>query len=164
MRIGKLAAKAGVSIQTIRFYERQQLLPNPERTEAGYRIFDDQDLHQLRFIRQAKEFGFSLDEIREILRMRERGKCPCADVIAIAETHLERTERQIRQLQIFARELNRAIKHWKASGERRLSADVICNLIERTIQSVPTERSERKQGVNNGKQAQRGSAGRRDVF
>jgi DNA-binding transcriptional MerR regulator len=135
MRIGEFASHAGVSVQTVRFYERQKLLPDPERSESGYRIYDDEDLHRLRFIRHAKGFGFSLDEIRDILKMREQGQCPCNDVISIAEQHLQRTQRQIRQLRTFASELTRAVARWKASGDRKLSADVICTLIERTMET-----------------------------
>ena len=81
MQIGEMAKKGGVSIQTIRFYERRGLLPSPPRKESGYRLYGQADLKRLLFIRQAKALGFSLDEIRTILRMRERGQCPCASVL-----------------------------------------------------------------------------------
>src|SRR2546428_8659491 len=135
MRIGELAARAGVSVQTVRFYEREKLLPTPERTESGYRVYGDEDLRRLRFIRQAKALGFSLVEIREILRMRGRGECPCGEVISIAEKHLRRAGTQIRQLQSFTRELNRTVKQWKDSGESTLSADAMCILIERSLKT-----------------------------
>jgi DNA-binding transcriptional MerR regulator len=133
MQIGKLAKTAGVSVQTVRFYERQGLLPDPGRTDSGYRRYTDAQVRQLRFIRQAKALGFSLEEIREILRTRGRGQCPCGKVISLAERHLQNVEGQIRHLETFRRELSKALKQWKPSGARQVSADAFCVLIERTM-------------------------------
>lgn len=68
MQIGELAKQAGVCIQTIRFYERRKLLPEPARTESGYRQYRPDELKGLQFVRQTKALGFSLDEIRDIIR------------------------------------------------------------------------------------------------
>ncbi len=133
MKIGELAKKASVGIQTIRFYERQGLLPDPGRTDSGYRLFTDAHLRQLRFIRQAKALGFALEEIKGILRMRGRGQCPCGKVISVAEHHLQNVNGQIRQLENFRRELSKALKQWKRSGARQVSADAFCVLIERAM-------------------------------
>src|SRR5438552_16510410 len=88
MQIGELAKETRVTVQTVRFYERRGLMPQPLRRESGYRDFGEGDLRRLEFIRHAKALGFSLQEIREILRMRERGQCPCTDVTKMAERHL----------------------------------------------------------------------------
>jgi DNA-binding transcriptional MerR regulator len=133
VKIGELAKKASVGIQTIRFYERQGLLPDPGRTDSGYRRYTEAHLKQLRFIRQAKALGFSLEEIRDILRMRGRGQCPCGKVISLAERHLQSVESQIRRLEDFRRELSKALKQWMRSGARQVSADAFCVLIERTM-------------------------------
>lgn len=125
--------KGGVSVQTVRFYERQGLLPDPGRKESGYRVYGERDLRRLLFIRHAKDLGFSLDEIREILRMRGRGQCPCSTVLRLAGQHLQTVERQLEQLSRFRDELRRAILQWKRSGQQRLSADAFCALIENTI-------------------------------
>ena len=135
MQIGELAQQADVSVQTIRFYERRKLLPEPVRKESGYREYGEGELKQLRFIRQAKSLGFSLDEIREIIRSRGRGQCPCTDVIAMAEHHLHEVTEQIDKLEKFKEELNRSIKHWKRAGKQTLSAGAICTLIERTMET-----------------------------
>ncbi|MGH9771169.1 MAG: MerR family transcriptional regulator, partial [Candidatus Acidiferrales bacterium] len=92
MQIGELAKRSGASVTTIRFYERKGLLPEPQRKESGFRAYNSEALHRLQFIRQAKALGFSLDEVCEILRMGERSKCPCDDVIAIAQRHLHAVE------------------------------------------------------------------------
>ncbi|MGH7743580.1 MAG: heavy metal-responsive transcriptional regulator [Candidatus Dormibacteria bacterium] len=133
MTIGQLAKQVGVNVQTVRFYERRGLLPDPTRKESGYRIYSPDDLHRLRFIRHAKTLGFSLNEIATILRMREKGKCPCGEVTKIGEGHLQDLEEQIERLQRFHAELSRAVKTWKRLGEQRVSADAICVLIERTM-------------------------------
>jgi len=133
MQIGELAKKAGVNVQTVRFYERRKLLPEPPRKESGYRLYSEPDLRRLAFIRQAKTLGFSLKEIQEILRMRERGQCPCLDVTKIAEKHLRQVGLQIKQLQRFYAELSRRVKTWKRSGKQNISGDAICVLIERTM-------------------------------
>lgn len=133
MQIGKLAKQAGVSVQTVRFYERQGLLPDPGRTDSGYRVYTEAELRQLRFIRQAKALGFSLEEIRNILRMRGRGQCPCGKVISLAERRLQNVEGQIRQLEAFRHELSKALKRWRRSGARRVSGEAFCVLIERAM-------------------------------
>lgn len=139
MQIGELAKRGGVTVQTVRFYERSRLLAEPARKESGYRDYSQDDIHRLRFIRQAKALGFSLDEIRDILEMQARGKCPCVDVIKMARHHLEEVETQIRNLAKFRSELTRAVKAWEQSGEKRLSADAFCVLIERTMEKSPKE-------------------------
>ena len=133
MQIGELANRARVNIQTIRFYEREKLLPPPARRPSGYRVYSDHDLRRLRFIRQAKELGFSLEEIREILRMRAQGACPCERVISVAERHLGEIRLTIRQLAGFEKELARALKKWRNSGQPKLAANEFCALIERAI-------------------------------
>jgi MerR family mercuric resistance operon transcriptional regulator len=133
MQIGDLAEQAGVNVQTVRFYERRKLLPEPPRTHSGYREYGEQELKQLRFIRQAKTLGFTLDEIRDILRSRGRGQCPCTDVIAIAERHLRDVREQIEILEKFEKELTTAVGQWKKAGKQSVEAGAICTLIERTM-------------------------------
>jgi MerR family copper efflux transcriptional regulator len=136
MQIGELAKLSGVTVQTVRFYERSKLLPEPQRKESGYRVYSEPDLKRLLFVRQAKSLGFSLEEIRDILRMRDRGRCPCGEVIGIAERHLQSVEQQITQLSKFRDGLNQELNHWKKSGKQTISVDAICVLIERTLESV----------------------------
>jgi MerR family transcriptional regulator, copper efflux regulator len=115
MRIGDLAKQGGVTVQTVRFYERMNLLPPPARRPSGYRIYSGDDLHRLRFIRQAKALGFSLDEICEILEMRAQGVCPCAQVIDLAEKHLSEIRQTIRRLTSFEKGLTPALMGWRKS-------------------------------------------------
>jgi len=142
MQIGELAKQAGVKVETLRFYERQGLLPSPARTESGYRQYSADDLRRLRFIQQAKSLGFSLREIKDVLRARGRGECPCTDVVAIAEHHLQETTEQITKLTLFRKELSEAIKTWKRTKPTKLSPGALCVLIERTLDQ-PKRRSKR---------------------
>jgi DNA-binding transcriptional MerR regulator len=133
MQIGELARRAHVNIQTVRFYERQKLLPQPARKPSGYRIYGEAELRRLLFIRQAKELGFSLEEVREILAMRARGACPCGRVVSLAKRHLESIRETIRKLAGFEKELGRAVRKWKRAGQPRLAANEFCTLIERAM-------------------------------
>jgi DNA-binding transcriptional MerR regulator len=133
VQIGELAKRAGVTVQAVRFYERRGLLPSPARKDSGYRIFGEGDLRRMQFIRQAKCLGFSLDEIRSVLWMSERGACPCQEVVSIAERHLAEAEQQISYLVRFRNELSRTLTQWRKSKRRTVPGDAICALIERTV-------------------------------
>jgi len=145
MQIGEMARRLGVNIQTIRFYEREKLLPSPPRKPSGYRVYSEEDLRRLHFIRQAKALGFRLEEIREILRMRAQGACPCGRVVSLGERDLLEIRKTIRRLAGFEKELARALKKWKNSGQPKLAADEFCTLIERAMDT-------RKKSRNNAQQ------------
>lgn len=109
LTIGAVARQAGVGIDTIRYYEREGLLPPPRRRVSGYRDYDAGVIERLRFIRRAKELGFTLDEIRELLalsRDRERG---VENVKHRAEARLGEVEQRIRELQRVKRGLKQLI-------------------------------------------------------
>jgi len=144
MQIGQLAKETGVSVQTVRFYERGKLLPEPARKESGYRMYGPEHVKRLQFVLQSKALGFSLAEIREILQMRERGHCPCDDVIGFAEKHLKEVQRQIAELSRFEDQLTRALKQWRKAGDRDISADAIWILIGRTMRSNQPETRKQK--------------------
>lgn len=98
MTVSAAAQAAGVSIKAIRLWEAKGLVPPVPRTEAGYRLFTEDDVELLRFIRHAKLLNFSLDEIREILDMR-RGYCaPCGRVAAILDAHIAKVDHAIMEL------------------------------------------------------------------
>jgi len=89
--IGKLAKKAGVSIDTVRFYERRGLIEEPARTESNYRLYKEEDAERLRFIKRAKDLGFSLSEIKELLALRHNPTASKSEV-------KQRTELKIRDI------------------------------------------------------------------
>jgi MerR family mercuric resistance operon transcriptional regulator len=88
LTIGRLAKEAGVNLETVRYYERRGLLPRPPRSESGYRLFPDEAVGRLRFIRRAQELGFSLKEIRELLSLRVSRTANRSDVRRRAEAKI----------------------------------------------------------------------------
>lgn len=97
MTIGKLARAAGIGIDTIRFYEREALIPPPARTAAGYRLYRTEDSRRLRFVRRAKELGFSLAEIRDLLFLAD-GAGSKQEVKTMTRDKLAQIESQIADL------------------------------------------------------------------
>lgn len=98
LTIGKLAQHAGVNIETIRYYERRGLIPDPPRRESGYREYPRDSLERLRFIRHAQEVGFTLKEISELLSLRVDPETTCADIRTRAERKIAEVENKIRAL------------------------------------------------------------------
>ncbi|HEX6965041.1 MAG TPA: MerR family transcriptional regulator [Gemmatimonadaceae bacterium] len=99
MTIGELARRAGVNVQTVRYYERRGLLAEPHRTPSGYRQYSDATLDRLRFIKRAQELGFTLSEIHELLVLRLDPRTTAAQVKARAEAKIDDVERRIHDLQ-----------------------------------------------------------------
>lgn len=99
MNIGQLARQAGVPIDTVRYYERQQLLATAQRSAGGYRVFSDTDLTRLRFIRRAKALGFTLEEIGELLRLSDQRADDMAQVRETAVHKLQDIQQRITELQ-----------------------------------------------------------------
>ena len=98
LMIGKVAQSAGLAIDTVRYYEREGLLEKPARTASGYRQYTPEAVARLRFIRQAKDLGFSLSEIKELLALRVTPGKSCADVRAHAEHKVADVDRRIASL------------------------------------------------------------------
>lgn len=96
--VGQLAKDAGINVETIRYYEKQGLLPKPRRRDSHYRIYDDEDLQRLLFIKRAKELGFTLKEIRELCRLRIDYDAKCGDIKNLAEQKLKDVDSRIRDL------------------------------------------------------------------
>jgi len=128
--IGRVAKAAGLSVQAVRYYERLGLLPAAQRTSAGYRVFGHESVDRLRFIKQAQSLGFSLDEIREILRLRYEGRSPCECVRKLLRKRLETIENQIKHLVRFRHDLRRTLARSKRLPHLPHTASAICPLIQ----------------------------------
>ena len=105
MRIGELAAKAGVDVQTIRYYEREGLLEAPAREPSGYRAYLPEHLEQLNFIRHCRSLDMPLEDIRRILTLSADPKVSCEDVDGIVNTHLERVRTKLEALRTLEKQL-----------------------------------------------------------
>jgi MerR family mercuric resistance operon transcriptional regulator len=103
LTIGKLSRMTGVNIETIRYYERTKVLPAPRRTESGRRIYQSADVRTLAFLRRARELGFSLDDIRALLRLGGPERASCREVSLIASHHLDEIRAKIRDLRKLER-------------------------------------------------------------
>lgn len=137
--VGQAAEQAGVTRKAIRVYEAQGLLPPPERTTAGYRLFSQGDVAVLRFIRQAKTLGLTLSEIGDVLDLQRRGTQPCDHVIGLLDTHLaeiERTMADLRRLRTSLRAARGTAEQARRSGQDA----VVCRIIEQNAppQEQPT--------------------------
>lgn len=109
MTIGNLGRRTGTKVETVRYYERIGLLPAPGRTSGNYRAYDAAHLNRLSFIRRARDLGFSIEQLRELLSLADQKDRPCEAVDAIAREHLCEVERKIRDLQALRRELDMII-------------------------------------------------------
>jgi MerR family mercuric resistance operon transcriptional regulator len=107
--IGELSKRSGVNIETIRYYERVKMLAPPPRTASGRRVYEVTDLRILVFVRRACELGFSLDEIRALLRLGGPEKAPCREVRAIAAHHLEDIRAKLSDLKKLERLLSKTV-------------------------------------------------------
>jgi MerR family copper efflux transcriptional regulator len=105
LKIGELASAAEVSRDTIRYYERVNLLPRASRTRAGYRLYAEGDVERLRFIKQAQSFGFSLNEIRQLLPARRSGLEECRRVRALLRSKLSEVDSRLAKIRAFRRSL-----------------------------------------------------------
>lgn len=109
LTIGTLSRKTGTKVQTVRYYEQIGLLREPGRTEGGQRRYEEADLDRLAFIRHARQLGFSLDAIRELLELSDHPQQSCADADSIARRQLKQVEQRLLRLQALQKELKRMI-------------------------------------------------------
>lgn len=115
MRISELADRAGVNIETVRYYERRGLVPEPPRTPSGYRAFKPETVDRIRFIKRAQVLGFTLAEIAELLSLRVRPAGNCEEVRKVAEVRRHEIEERIQALGEMKRSLDRLIAACRAS-------------------------------------------------
>lgn len=125
--IGDLAAALRINPRTIRYYERIGLLPEPARSPSGYRTYDAHDAERLRFILKAKTIGLTLDEIRNILVLRDAGQAPCEHVAAVIDEKVAAINVQIRALQDLKHEL---LTLSRVAKSTRCCEGSICSIIE----------------------------------
>lgn len=115
--IGALAQQAGVAVDTIRYYEREGLLPKPQRRASGYREYAEGDVKRILFIRRAKDLGFSLDEIRELLTLETDREHGVEGIKQRAKNRLEELNQRIRQLVEVRDELAELVEACPGCGE-----------------------------------------------
>lgn len=128
MKIGKLAERAQCKIETIRYYEKAGLLPEPQRSEGGYRDYNENQLKRLVFIRRSRELGFTLEEIRILLKLVDGKNYSCSDVQQITSGHIEDIRRKITDLKRLEVTLSQIAS--QCSGETVPECPIIDALFE----------------------------------
>jgi len=98
MTVGRVAKRAGVNVETLRYYERRRLLPIPPRSAGNYRLYSEETVRRLRFIKRAHDLGFTLEEIRELLALRAAPRARCATVRRQAEEKVKDIEEKMETL------------------------------------------------------------------
>lgn len=116
LTIGRLASAAGVGVETIRFYERQGLLPEPPRQHSGYRQYPSAAVARVKFIRRAKELGFTLKEIQELLELRVDPDKSCGDIRALARTKIKDVQDKMADLARIKNALERLARACRGAG------------------------------------------------
>lgn len=145
MKIGELAAASATAVETIRYYEREGLLPEPARTESNYRSYGEQHLARLQFVRYCRGLDMSLEEIRVLLRFKDAPDENCGDVNAVLDEHMLHVSRRIRELRTLEKEL-KALR--ARCGETRQAQD--CGILEglSTASSAPRKTRGHLKGVH----------------
>lgn len=115
MRIGELAKATGTKAETIRYYEREGILPAADRTDSNYRDYSDDHLAALTFVRRARELGFSMAQVRELLALSDHDDKPCGDVDQLVRSQLVEVEQKIADLVALRTELDQLLRSCQAN-------------------------------------------------
>lgn len=109
MKIGDLARATGTKVETIRFYEAEGLIPAPARSASNYRLYEQAHLDRLSFIRRSRDLGFTLDQVRTLLRLADDRNAPCGEVDALAAANIAEIDRKVADLRALRGELVRRL-------------------------------------------------------
>jgi Cd(II)/Pb(II)-responsive transcriptional regulator len=114
MKIGELAAATDTAVETIRYYERERLIPEPSRSDANYRQYGPAHVQRLAFIRRCRSLDMSLDEVRILLRYLDRPAADCDEVNAVLDEHIEHVALRVRELKLLEKQLHELRAHCKS--------------------------------------------------
>ena len=147
MRIGELAKATGTKAETIRYYEREGILPAADRTDSNYRDYSDNHLAALTFVRRARQLGFSMAQVRELLALSNHEDNPCQDVDRLVQLQLTEVERKIADLMALRDELGQMLRSCQADkiGECQIIGSlgrqsVTLDLDDRPLMGDPEKR------------------------
>lgn len=130
MRIGDIGHKVGVDPPTIRYYESVGVLPEPDRTPSGYRRYSAADVERLRFVTLARSLGLGLDDIREILGLRDRGEAPCGYVRDVLDRQVDAVAERIDQLEALSAELRRLQRVARTLPDIGSNDPCVCHILQ----------------------------------
>ncbi|NDY92055.1 Cd(II)/Pb(II)-responsive transcriptional regulator [Ideonella livida] len=133
MKIGDLAQRTGTPVETIRYYERQGLLPAPPRTGSNYRLYGEAHAERLAFVRRGRALGMNLDEIRQLLQLKDQPQADCAEVNTLLDAHIGHVARRIAELQALEAQLL-ALRQACAAAHGDVAH---CGILERLSHGAP---------------------------
>lgn len=136
--IGVLARRAGCSVPTVRYYESIGLLPEGPRTEAGRRVYDEAAVRRLAFIRRCRDFGFVIEQVRELVSLMDEPERPCVEVREVAARHLEQIRGKLAELQALERAMTAFVGGCDAACADGAALD--CSILEDL--SAPGDRAQ----------------------
>ena len=128
--IGEVAKRSGASRKALRLYEAAGILPAARRTSSGYRVFDNDALGLLAFVRQAQRLGFTLDQIKEIVAIKRAGWAPCLHVRDLVKRKAEELEQRLADLMEIREGLRVLLRNWRSLGQNRAA---VCPHIEHGV-------------------------------
>jgi MerR family copper efflux transcriptional regulator len=151
MNIGEAARACGVSAKMIRHYESVGLLPEASRTESGYRQYTDKEVHILRFIRQSRELGFSIEQIRELLGLWQNRRRPSRQVKALAQAHIQELEQKLQEIQAMKATLEHLVHC--CQGDDRPDCPILERLADESVKPAAAAPADerRRAGLRPGK-------------
>lgn len=138
LKIGEVAKLSGVGIEALRFYERQGLVSPSTRSESGYRLYGEDALEQLDFVRRSQALGFSLAEIAAIVAESRAGRTPCSTVRELVRQRIRELDERLAELKRSRRELVKTLEGWESLGDVK---GHVCGLIESTVAPSARPRS-----------------------
>ena len=142
MKIGELSHATGTQIETIRYYEREGLLPSPARTEGNFRVYTEGHVQRLTFIRHCRSLDMALDEIRTLLHFKAAPDENCGDVNALLDAHIGHVAERIRDLRALEKQLKGLRER---CGESKVAAD--CGILGELSQPLPPKTVQRRSHV-----------------
>ncbi len=130
MQVLDLAKRLGVTPETVRFYTRNGVLKPAINPDNGYRLYREREFQRLRFVLNARQLGFSVDDIQEILSHADQDESACGTVRRLIEKRLEETEKRFEETRRLRDRMKQAVSEWRQKPDKEPTGDMICHLIE----------------------------------
>ncbi|MBK8972510.1 MAG: MerR family DNA-binding protein [Hahellaceae bacterium] len=136
MKVLEVAKRLGVTAETVRFYTRIKILQPAVKKDNGYKDYTEKDVSRLRFVLNARQLGFSVEDITEILAHADKNQSACPTVRRLIEARLKETEQRFIETQKLRDRMQRAVNQWSKKPDKGPTGDMICHLIEEFIQDI----------------------------
>lgn len=132
MKIGELAQRVGIATSAVRFYEDEGLIPQPRRTESGYRDYDPSVVDRIRFIRAGQAVGLTLRELNQVLQIRDGGESPCRHVIELLDVRIQEVDQRIEELRLLREDLTAMRLNASDLDPANCPPESVCRIVTQT--------------------------------